>query len=966
MDTRNGFILSNTRRFRPTVLAVLVSSALSLTTSSVNAQEIVQTEPSQEEVTTEIIEVSGIAESYRNAIAQKRNSATIVDALSSADMGALPDLSVAETLERITGVSGDRFKGNASEISIRGLGPFLGLSTVNGRAISSGSGNRSVAFSQFPSELVNGVVVYKAQKADLLEGGVSGTIDLQTIKPIDYGKERLQAEMRVNYNPYHAKQNDENGFGYRPTFSYTNTYDLDGGAKFGFAIGYAGANISSPEESYNTSSTLRNCNSDFGLDGGSNCSFRDSNAAANGGSAVDGDYYFIPNAFFYRQMESEENRDAVIFAVQYQPNSNVDINLDGQWSSRYYYEDRHDLLFDDGRRRIANWETNDEGALQSYTGNSRISSYGEYRVRDEDYQGLGLNVDWSITERLGAELDVSYSGTERYQTRTYTRFRSDRFYYDWRNQGSDSFADVSSVYSDFNDPAGSQLDWLSSIQDLSFFDANSEARNYRFDIEDSIAAYRLDFDYLLDGDFFNDVTFGVQRSVRSHDNYREERRTLGTPSAIRDEKLAEVGANCSIDWPQSDYGDDANTPVSQWATYDTRCAYDTLVGDADLSVDPRSPSSGDVRLTEQITSAYAMVSFSTELGDITLDGNVGVRQINTDIESVGIRNSYSVETTPEGNILFIENNDPEVNILSNDYNNTLPSVNLNFGLTEDTQLRFAAYSALSRPDMWYYGSARDIGNATADEDFTTVEDALQDNVTALGNPFLEAIESDNLDLSYNYFMGEDTLLSAAIYYKRFEARLEATSDFEDVIVDGQSYNVEVQGRPTIVDESSNIKGIELTVQHRFTTLPSPFDGLGIVLNYNYADSNFETPEAGGAISDDVLEVIPPANVPGLSDTVYNTQVYWEYEEFSARLSYKYRSEYLKPFGSSLAQTNRFVDDQSSLDVDFAYDLSKNLTLRFQAINITNEPYVEQRVASEAYNRIEYSGPRYFIGLKYRM
>lgn len=966
MHTHSNHTLSSKPIFRPTTLALFVSSVLLLSSGTSYAQENQSTEPAELENVTEVIEVTGIAESYRNAIAQKRNSATIVDALSSADMGALPDLSVAETLERITGVSGDRFKGNASEISIRGLGPFLGFSTVNGRAISSGSGNRAVAFSQFPSELVNGVIVYKAQKADLLEGGVSGTIDLQTIKPVDYGKERLQAEMRVNYNPYHKKIEGENGLGYRPTFSYTNTYDLDDGAKLGFAIGYAGANVSSPEESYNTSSTLRNCNSDFGLDGGSNCSFRPSNAAANGGDAVDGEYYFIPNAFFYRQMASEEKRDAVIFAVQYQPNSDIDINLDGQWSSRYYFEDRHDLLFDDGRRRISNWETNDEGALLSYTGNSRISSYGEYRIRDEDYKGLGLNVDWSINERLGAELDVSYSGTERYQTRTYTRFRSDRVFYDWQNQGSDSFANVSSVYSDFDDPSGSSIDWLSSIQDLSFFDANSEARNYRFEIEDSIQAVRLDFDYILESELFNDVQFGIQRSVRDHDNFQEERNTLGTPSGERDDKLAAVGTNCGIDWPQSGYGEDANSPVSQWAVYNTRCAYATLVGDVDLSVNPRTPSAGDVRLSEEITSVYAMVSFSTELGDVSLDGNFGIRQISTDIESIGIRNSYSVQTSPEGSIIFNENDDAEINVLNNDYSNTLPSLNLNFGLTENTQLRFAAYSALSRPDMWYYGSARDIGSASADDDFATVEDALQNNVTAVGNPFLEALESDNLDLSYNYYMGQDTLLSAAIYYKRFDARLASLSGFEDVVVDGQTYNVEVQGRPTIVDDSSSIKGLELTVQHRFRTLPAPFDGLGVVLNYNYADSDFETFEAGGSITDDVLAVIPPANVPGLSDTTFNTQLYWENDDFSARLSYKFRSEYLKPFGSSLAQTNRFVDDQSSLDADFAYNLTKNLTMRVQVINITNEPYVEQRVASEAYNRIEYSGPRYFIGLKYRM
>ncbi|WP_395339238.1 TonB-dependent receptor [Ningiella sp. W23] len=948
--------------FRRSSLAIFITSALLATNSF--AQDA-DTSPEQEEE-IEVIEVLSIADAYRNAIAEKRNAATIVDALSSADMGALPDLSVAETLERITGVTGDRFKGNASEISIRGLGPFLGLSTVNGRAISSGSGNRSVAFSQFPSELVNGVTVFKAQKADLLEGGVSGTINLKTIKPIDYGKERFQAEMRLNYNPYHSKQDGEDGVGYRPTISYTNAFDLEDGGKFGFAIGYAGADISSPEESYNTSSTLRNCNSDFGADGGSNCSFRDANAAANGGEAVDGDYYFIPNAFFYRQMKSEEDRDAMIFALQYQPNSDLDINIDGQWSSRYYFEDRHDLLFDDGRRRIANWETNDEGALLAYSGNSRISSYGEYRVRDEDYRGLGLNVDWSINDRLGAELDVSYSGTERYQTRTYTRFRSDRFYYDWQNQGSDNFGNVSQVYSDFDDPNGSSIDWLSNIQDLSFFDANSEARNYRFDIEDSIAAYRVDFDYLLYGDLFTEVKFGAIRSLRAHDNFQEERRTLSTPSAERDDKLAAVAANCGMDFEQSDYGDDANSPVSQWATYDTRCAYDTLVGINDLSVDPRAPSAGDVRLTETLTAFYAMVFFSTEIGDVTVDGNFGVRQVNTDIESVGTRNSYSIQTDPEGNVIFNENSDAETNILTNDFSNTLPSLNINFGLTDDVQLRFAAYSALSRPDMWYYGSGRRINGADSSDEFQSVEEALQDNVTALGNPFLEALESDNLDLSLNYFMGQDTLLSAALYYKSFNARFDIQSDFEDVVVDGQTFNVEVNGRPTILDDSSSIKGIELTVQHRFSELPSPFDGLGVVLNYNYADSDFETPEAGSAISDDVLAVIPPANIAGLSDTTLSSQLYWENDDFSARLSYKFRSEYLKPFGPNLAQTNRFVDDQSTLDLDLSYNITKRLITRFQIINITNNPYVEQRVAREAFNRIEYSGPRFFLGLRYRL
>ena len=954
--------LNETRSHKPrlTLLATAVLTAMSMTSAFSVAQEVADEE-------AEIIEVRGIAESYRNAISEKRNAATIVDALSSADIGALPDLSVAETLERITGVTGDRFKGNASEISIRGLGPFLGFATVNGRAISSGSGNRSVAFSQFPSELVNGVVVYKAQKADLLEGGVSGLIDLKTIKPIDYGKERFQAEIKGNYNPYQSKFDGDKGIGVRTSTSYTNSFDLDDGGKFGFAIGYAGANTSSPEESYNTSSTLRDCNSDYAVDGGSNCSMSNGNAAANGGNAANGDYYFISNSFYYRQMESKENRDAVIGAIQWQPNQDLDINLDGQWSNRYYYEDRHDLLWDDGRRRISNWTTNDEGAPQAFTIESRASSYGEYRVREEDYKGVGLNIDWQASSKLRVEFDAAYSGTERYQTRIYSRFRGQRAFYDWKNSDGQDFPTITGAYTKINDPSGTAIDWLADIQDLSNFNADSEARNYRFDIKDTIGSYRLELDYAIDEGFFTNISTGLSFSSHKHDNYEEQNNSLATPSAERASKLATVASACAIDFPQSGYGEDANSPVSSWAVYDTQCAYDTLVGTTDLSVDPTTPSAGDVRLKEDVTSLYAMAEFSTEWGNIPVDGNLGVRYVKTDVESIGVRTSYSVLTDPNGFISFETNpNTVEFNTLTHDYTNLLPSVNVSFGLTDDLQLRAAAYAGLSRPDMWFFGAGRDIGSVTTDEGFTTVAAALDGKVSAVGNPYLEALESNNYDLSLSYYMGTDTMFSAAVYYKTFSAAFESASDSESVVVDGVSYDVVVQGRPTIVDDNSSIIGYELSALHRFSTLPAPFDGLGVSINYNYADSDFETPEAAADITPEVRAQITPSTIAGLSKHNFSSQLYWEGEVFSARLSYKFRSEYLKPFGASLAQSNRIVDDTASVDLDFGYEISKNLKAKFQVINLTNEPYVEQRVAHEFYNRIEYSGARYFLGLQYRM
>ena len=239
---------------------------------------------------------------------------------------------------------------------------------------------------------------------------------------------------------------------------------------------------------------------------------------------------------------------------------------------------------------------------------------------------------------------------------------------------------------------------------------------------------------------------------------------------------------------------------------------------------------------------------------------------------------------------------------------------------------------------------------------------MVDNVNGGGNPFLEALESNNYDISLSYFLDEDTMLSAAVYYKTFNANFEINSGIEQIIVDGASYDVEVNGRVSIVDEDSKINGYELTAVHQFSFI----EGLGISANYNFASSDFETAESGGNIDDIIQDQITPANIAGLSKHNFSGQLYWENEDISARVSYKYRSEYLKPFGSDLAQTNRFVDDTKTIDFDLQYKINKNLTAKFQVINLTNEPYVEQRVAHEAYNRIEYSGSRFFFGLKYSM
>lgn len=988
--------------FKKTALSLSVAAAMAPV--SVLAQEDTGSE-------VEEVVVTGIRQTLRNSIDIKRDSTTIVDALSSDEIGELPDNSVAETLERVTGVTGDRFKGNASEISIRGMGPFLGSSTINGRRISSGSGSRAVAFTQFPSELVNGVVVYKAQQADIREGGVSGTVDLQTIKPLDYGKRRITMDIRGQYNPLDDDIAGSTGWGQRGSISFVDVFETDIG-DFGFALGYAGGDTPVSERSFNTSGTFRDCDSDRAPRAAGNTPSPGSINNCDSRSSFDGDggfdpatnesifyddsegfddgYYFATNQLYWRTMESEEERDAWIGALQWQPNEKWDINLDMQSSDREYYEDRRDFYIDESRRGISDVVATEEGALLSFDGISRVATYNEYRVRSEKYTGSGLNLKFSPTDAITLELDAATSQTVRRQSVQQARLRSGggnngnaRFTYNLDYRGSDNLPVVTlgDVITTSGDSEGLPAELLDP-NNLATYSRDMRARLEYFQIRDDIDSFGLNGRIELDS-FISAVKVGVDWSEHRFLDYDRDRREV---SSNRSPTNARYIDPTDLTFCQRDFQDNGfaseGTGVTSWAQLDPRCATTFIVSrlSPGLTSNPFTPSSADIDLTETVTSLYGMAEFGTDLGNIEVSGNFGIRFVNTEIESDWTRGNYV--TTDDGNgdyfwVVEDQSSGVEVSTTTNDFNNILPSLNLTFTFSEELQVRFAAYQALSRPDMWYLGRGRTLDEGDA-EDFAeglfddgdpagvseAIAFATSQGVSTLGNPELEALESTNLDLSASYFFNDDTALSVALYAKEFEASYGAEEITETYTINGAAEQFTIGGNPIIEDESETINGFELSFQSVFTSLPAPFDGLGTVLSYNFSDSSFETDENGLEINDEIIPSIEPANLLGLSENVFSGQLFWENDVVTARLAYKYRSEYLKPFDNDLQQTNRYVDDLGTWDFDISYEVVDNLRLRFQAINFTDEPYVEQRVVRESFNRIEYGSARYFVGVKY--
>ena len=242
---------------------LLTASALfSLLTSPVFAQEeavapaVKKNKVAQE---VEVIEVKGMRGTMSRSLNIKKNTAAITDGIAAADFGDLPGLSMSDVIENITSVSGHRGKGSASEMSIRGLGPFLGYSTFNDRTVTSAGFSRAVNFKKFPSELADKVTVYKSQQADLIEGGVAGTINIDSLRALDFGEEQTSVELTGIYNSHSARIDGDDGFGNQITASLVRQFETEDMGDVGFTLGYQRSDSANPEESMLTSSTLYSC-----------------------------------------------------------------------------------------------------------------------------------------------------------------------------------------------------------------------------------------------------------------------------------------------------------------------------------------------------------------------------------------------------------------------------------------------------------------------------------------------------------------------------------------------------------------------------------------------------------------------------------------------------------------------------------------------------------------------------------
>lgn len=1025
---RNGLMCgSKVRRLHLTTV-LLTSTAISMVASPAMAQN--QDGAAADDENTII--VTGTRATIRNSIETKRIETEIVDALSSEEIGDLPALSIGEALETLTGAASHTENGGATEISIRGLGPFLGSTTINGRAAANGSGDRSVNFNQFPSELFTKVSIYKTQSARLIEGGVSGQIQLESIRPVDHGKRSIQGEFKLNINPDNldiAPDQRFNKFGYRGTVSYIDQFQL-GDGELGISLGYSRVLSSAPEQEARVSDTVNYCANGLANAANNSGVFDDNNCTTNSPRpAIDDGTPFVAgrNGYTLRQNITEDERDSFFAALQLKPSDNFDLNFDFQYSKRIQTTNQNDLNFSEGRRVDGLNDTNigggvagfplivgDFGNLQQFTSEGRIETNSALQERSETFYGGGIALDIQASDRLKLSFNASYNETQRTELGLETRLRNDRF---------DIFGNDSGFGPTEDSEGGTERDRTelaimvaqNGSQALNFVTQNFDVNNHdlfaddariRIDLDqnrfNSIWAARGDVEYELDG-FISSIQAGIRFQDLKYRETPDNRFTQTLNLNNNQDAIQAASQACRTDFPESGFlssvsgGNPLVTNVDEtgnvisttnsFATFNPVCLVNTLISasgstvfELDENGTPIFPEGnamtvGSTNVQEDTWAGYVQANFDGDLGGLPVRGNVGLRVINTEVNSTGFRGTLSVVRDPITNEItnIVEDGSALIPVTGGgSYTKYLPSFNVVADVANDVQARFAVYRALSRPDPASLGFGRTFGTLVDDGNpVFDVADAVA-TANATGNPFQDPLMSWNFDAAVEWYPNSDTILAAGAYYKSFNGGFETVGQVEAFDVDGQQLSTLVTTVNTS-DETSKIYGFELTAAHRLSYLPAPFDGLGFKLSYNFASSNFDfqdnvlgaistvNPDGSTTVTQEAL--IPPAEIFGLSKHVLSAQAYYQIGDLDIQGIYKYRSRYFQQFVGSNSGRVRYTDDKNQFEARISYKLTPNIRLSIEGLNLFNNPRTDFRpTVGNLAQKLVY-GPRYFFGVR---
>ncbi len=723
----------------------------------------------------EEIVVEGIRSSLADALQIKRSSALVSEAISSDSIGQLPDITIAESLVRLPGINGARDRGNESQAVVRGMGPRLVLGLVNGREVASSEPNRNIRWEIYPSEIVSSVQVYKSQSAELLSGGVAGTIDLRTIDPLDYTGEAFTVRGGPTY--YEAANDipDYSPWGYRGSLSMVGKFSPD----------FAGSLAVTAQDQQN------------GFPSFQGWGYNDDNIGGLPGD-VNGDGVpdYTPWGAQTEIKKLDQSRYGVSGALHWRPAERLELKFDMLYSEVDIQEDQDQTWFSrngnwgnwDGG---TSWAYNAPGASYEFDGRDIVAAAVEWgsvtnviAKYDEDKSTFATGLNARLSGDVWVlDLDASYSQAERQNTwqavmtEVYPQFSD----YDMQDGVQPSVT----VSSDTADPAGQFApDWLAGVHD------GPEQ------VDDDLYALQADLGRSLDQDFLSAIQGGLRYSGREKKHRRNSWNQFAPAGGIA------IPADMLSSYSVAAF----TVPRVLTGNFDELAEY--VYGGF---IDPGNSEALEDRwqVDEDVIEAYVKLDFVTEAFGVPLEGNFGARYVDVDTESGGF------ESVGGGPFEWIT--------VPHDYSEVLPSVNLNFLPNDEWIVRFGVARVMARPplDELRAGRFRDDPAVTPPP------------LTAFGgNPELDPFLAWQVDLSTEWYFAEEALLALALYYKDVDSHIGYST--VPVIIDGENYALSGPAN----GDGGYIQGAEITFQMPFSFVPA-LQNFGIYSNYAYVDSDIQ-------------------------------------------------------------------------------------------------------------------------------
>ena len=848
-------------------------AALTLFVTPVAAQTDTPTDTTQEQ--QDDIVVTGIRGSLSSAQARKQEATAVTDSIVAEDIGKLPDNTVSDALQRVTGIQVQRGAGEAGTVLIRGL-PNV-TSYINGREVFTGTG-RGVALQDIPAELVAGVDVYKTSTPELIEGGVAGRIDIRLRRPFD-----LKPGITVAGNIRALYSDKREAWSYIGSGLVSGRWETAGGQQFGILLG----------ASYNKRRYRDQTAFNFG--------FNPFNNAATGGQDV-----LIPDTVGALVTDGDRTRPAFNASLQWKPSPDLEIYADGLFTG---YRNDYSVNFFVGLPKAGNVTAVTRqpdtviipsiGAARPVAGavttsdNFTITSKQAFRQKTDGYQAA-TGLKWTPgPATISTELTYNKSRVASTSYIVDANFVVPRIDYQFDVDGTpniQAFTASGTPY-DLTNPANLNL--------FALFDQNNLAVSEQW-------AWRWDVARDFDSGVLKNFKFG----------FRTARRT-GTSDGTGENRFGLTGAATSypgfgVGGPTDILGggvgvDGFALPGTAWI----RENIDTLRAIAGRPAGaPAFAPTLHFDLVEKNYAFYGQTQFDFTDAGLPLELLIGARVVNNDtnLDATLVNNGVVVPVSGKRNEL-----------------NFLPSATFKFRAADDLVLRLVAGESITAPEFAQLNPATNIAPLGATGNSSTY------GAGSGGNPNLRSIKTKNLDGAIEWYFSRTGSLTLSAFYRKLEGYIQTYSEVEFFPTGAggtlQSYQV---SRPRNTEDGS-LKGVEIAYQQFFDFLPGPLSGFGAQANFTYADGEVEAPPVAGQPT--VMQRITP-----ISKYSYNLVAMYEKYGLSARLAYNWRSKYVDSYAANIPGGLVEVAPVAFLDFSASYDITPEITISVDATNLLNETY----------------------------